>query len=165
MPLFCVTCDQIDEWVKDFKEKNSPEDLVIVNDPKLYLSCRLEDSMADKAFACYGDELAEEINSSEDVYSVAQENCQSPMMPDFEIKTQIQSLVELKKQSPNLIVYLSAIEMLKKLDITRGSFDISEWEIKINSLPGSEDQGIQVAIRMAKDLHELWANSSGKEAN
>jgi hypothetical protein len=63
---------------------------------------------------CYGDELAEEINSSEDVYSVAQENCNSPMIPDFEIKTQIESLVELKKQSLNPLVYFRAIEMLKK---------------------------------------------------
>jgi hypothetical protein len=101
MTLFCVTCDQIDKWMKDFNENNSPEDLVIVNDPKLFLSCRLGGSTANKAYACYGDELAEEIISSEDVYSVAQENCNNPMMPDFEIKTQIESLVELKKQSLN----------------------------------------------------------------
>jgi hypothetical protein len=165
MTLFCVTCDQIDKWMKDFNENNSPEDLVIVNDPKLFLSCRLGGSTANKAYACYGDELAEEINSSEDVYSVAQENCNNPMMPDFEIKTQIESLVELKKQSLNPLVYFRAIEMLKKLETMRDALDIREWEIIINSLPGSEDQGIQVALRMAKNLHELWANAYGREAN
>lgn len=61
MTLFCVTCDQIDKWMKDFNENNSPEDLVNVNDPKLFLSCRLGGSTANKAYACYGDELAEEI--------------------------------------------------------------------------------------------------------
>lgn len=76
MPMFCVTCDQIDEWLTRFKEKKSPEDLVITDNPRLYLSCRVGDS-TDEAYACYGDDHAEVIESSEDVYSIAELNCGS----------------------------------------------------------------------------------------
>lgn len=77
MPMLCVTCDQIDDWFKTFREKKCPDDLVVVDSPRLYLSCRLGDLMASKAWACYGYDLAEEINNSEDVYRVAEDNCTS----------------------------------------------------------------------------------------
>jgi len=71
MPLFCVKCDQIDEWVKDFKEMSNPEDLDLVDNPRFVLSCRQGDS---RAYVCYNG-YREIIDSTDEVYSVVEENC------------------------------------------------------------------------------------------
>lgn len=75
MLVYEATCDQIEKWLEEFRRNNNPEDLIVLSRPRIFLSCRFEGFMAGKAYACYGDRLADEINSSEDVYSIAEENC------------------------------------------------------------------------------------------
>jgi len=161
MPMYCVTCDQIEDWLINFKEKKNPEDLVIVDNPKLYLSCRVGDSI-DEAYACYGDENAEVIESSGDVFNIAEINCASTTSPNFEIQSMIECLTNIRRQlpanSPKAETYLHSNMMLRQLDERRHELDLRQWTERINNLPGAQDKDIQDTLKLANDLHELWTN-------
>lgn len=74
MPMFCVTNDDMQDWLNKFNDSNCPDDLTVIEEPKLFLSCRLS-GMEGKAYACYGEYLAELITCINDIYDIAAENC------------------------------------------------------------------------------------------
>jgi hypothetical protein len=86
---------------------------------------------------------------------------------EFEITTMIETLVcllrNLPKNSLNTQAYLKAVDMLKSLDKERGVLDLPRWEEEINSLPGGNDQGIQNALQLARDLQSLWIMQAGQD--
>ena len=161
--MYCVTCDQIDEWLTRFKEKKNPGDLVIIDNPRFYLSCRVGDSR-DEAYACYGDGLSELIESSEDVYNIAELNCDSPESPDCEINTMIDRLTEIRRRlpesSPDTVAYFEVNRMLGELRERKNLLNLGQWTEYLNGLAGAQEPAIQNALKLAKDLHELWTNQS-----
>jgi hypothetical protein len=158
MKMLSATCDQIDQWLSSFRAGENPEDLVVVDDPRLFLSCRLAGTLAGKAHACHGDNLGEEIGEPSDVYAIASEICSEKV--NFEIATRIEVLTQARRSVENgdIGVFFRAVEMLKALDLQRGDLDLSSWLEEIADLPGSNHPEIQAALTLAIDLHANWLN-------
>jgi hypothetical protein len=163
MKILSASCDQIEQWLCLFKSSENPEDLVVVEDPRLFLSCRLSGAFSGKAYACFsdeaGNELAEEISESDEVYAIAAENCSA--MANYEIATQVEKLICARKsvEAADVIVFSRTIEMLKALDRKRGDLDLRAWFKQIGNLPGSNHSEIQTALRLAGDLHANMLNN------
>jgi hypothetical protein len=136
---------------------------VIIENPRLYLSCRVGDS-TDEAYACCGDGLSELIESSEDVYNIAELNCNSPESPDCEIRSMIDRLTEIRRRlpegSPDTVAYFEVNRMLGQLRERKNLLDLGQWAEYLNGLAGAQEPAIQNALRLAKDLHDLWTNQS-----
>ncbi len=162
MTMLCATSFEIEQWLRSFRSNENPEDLVIVDNPRLFLSCRLAGSFSGKAYACFseldGNESAVEISEPGDVFVIAAENCSA--IVNFEIASQVENLrhARMSEEIGDIRVFSLAIEMLKALDQERGDLALSEWIDKIGKLPGSNHPVIQGALALAGDLHANMSN-------
>lgn len=158
MKMLSATCEQVDLWLLSFRAGENPEDLVVVDDPRLLLSCKLAGALAGKAYACHGDNLGEEIDEPGDVYAIVSEIYSEKV--DFEIATRIAALNDARRsiESGDIEVFFRSAEMLKALDLQRGGLDLSSWLEEIGNLPGSNHPEIQAALTLAIGVHTDWLN-------
>lgn len=159
MKTLSVTCGQVEQWLLSFRAGENPEDLVVVDNPRLLLSCKLAGALAGKAYACHGDDLGEEIDEPGDVYAIASEMYSEKV--DFEIATRIEVLTDARRsiEGGDIGVFFRTVEMLKALDRQRGDLDLSSWLEEIGNLPGSNHPEIQAALTLAIDVHSNWLDN------
>lgn len=70
--------------------------------------------------------------------------------------------MQLPKGSPNTEGYFQVNYMLKQLSEKRNLLNLYRRIERINWLAGAPRPAVQNALRLATDLHQLWAHQSSK---